>query len=520
MVADEKNKVTRAASVVGFATLLSRIGGFVRDMVIAYFFGAGPVADAFFVAFRIPNLLRRFFAEGTLTIAFIPVFTEVLKNKGKQEAEHLFRSAAGLLGLVLLGITLLGIIFAEQVVRAMAPGFATDSGTYALAVSLTRWCMPFILFISLAALAGGVLNSLEHFFAPALAPALSNLCLIFSAIAISPLVDPPVLALAIGVLLGGAVHLGFQLPFLRSRGMNFIPAWDVQNPQVRRIVKLMGPAAFGAAVYQLTVLMNTMLASMLPTGSVSFLYFADRLIHFPLGIFGIALATAVLPSLSRQAAEKNLGAMADTMIYGLRLTMFIILPAMVGLMVLARPLVDLLYLRGEFQPEDAQATAMAVTAYAGGLWAFAATRNVVQAYYALQDTKTPVKVAAVSLVINLTASLGLMMLFDHVGLAMATSISGTFNLLALLWLLHKRLGGLGVRSMLYSCIRMLLASMLMGAVVAWVGYAGFWDGLGPIMRQYARPLAAVVLGGVIYLAAAYALRVKELKELIRAFGRR
>ena len=518
MTHSEKHKVTKAAGVVGAATLLSRIGGFLRDMVIAYFFGAGPAADAFFVAFRIPNLLRRFFAEGTLTIAFVPTFTELLHNKGKSEAEHLFKSTAGLLGLILTIITALGVWLAPLVVRLMAPGFSPQDETYQLTVTLTRWCMPYILFISLTALAGGVLNSLDHFFAPAFAPVLLNVSLIAAAVWVAPHTDPPVFALALGVVAGGVVQLAFQLPYLKANQIGFWPAWDLKLPELRSIIKLMGPAVFGAAVYQITILMNTVLASLLPMGSVSFLYYAERLIQFPLGIFAIALSTAALPSLSRHAAEKNMDALVDTMLYGLRLTMFIILPAMVGLMVLSQPLVELLYMRGEFSPEDAKATAYALLAYCPGLWAVSSSRGMVQAFYALKDTKTPVKVAAASLVVNLAASLSLMFVMGHVGLALATSLASMANLVGLLWLLSKRLQDLGLGSLLGSAVKMLLASGVMGLGVAALAFGPAWS--PGLMQHYIRPLAAIGLGGVLYLGMSLLLKSGELSELKQAVLRR
>lgn len=511
--AGEKQKVTRAAGVVGAATLASRVGGFVRDMVIAFFFGAGPAADAFFVAFRIPNLLRRLFAEGALTIAFIPVFTEVLKQKGKDEAYLLARSTYGVLALALLAVCALGALFAPEVVRVMAPGFQPDGQSYGLAVTLTRWCLPYIFFVSLTALAAGVLNSTGHFFAPAVSPVLLNLCLIASAALLAPRMDPPVMSLAVGVILGGLGQLLMQLPYLKARGLSFKPAWDLANPALKRVAKLALPAAFGAAVYQLTVFINTVLASLLPTGSVSYLYYADRLIEFPLGIFAIAVSTAILPSLSRQAADGDHAALIDTMGFGLRLTMFINLPAMVGLIVLAQPLVLLIFARGEFGSAEAVATTGALWGYAAGLWAFAALRSVLPAFYAMKDTITPVKVGIVTLAINLAASLALMGPLKHTGLALATSISGAANLGLLLWLLRRRLGPLGGRRILGSVLRASLGSLVMAAVVAGVTYGFEWGEAGGIISRYVRPLVGVLAGAVVYMALAWLLRMPELGEL-------
>ncbi len=506
--------MARAAGVVGLATLASRITGFARDMVIAYFFGAGAAADAFFVAFRIPNLLRRLFAEGTLTIAFVPVFTEVLAKKGKEEAFLLARSTFSLLALALLLTCALGITFSQQVVLIIAPGFGAGGPSHALAVELTRWCFPYIFFISLTALAAGVLNSLNHFFAPAASPVLLNLAFIGCAAAFSRVTDPPVLSLAYGVILGGAAQFLVQLPYLRARGVSLRPAWDIKNPYLGRILKLMGPAAFGAAVYQLTVLINTMLASWLPTGSVSYLYYADRLIEFPLGIFAIAVSTAILPSLSRQAANADHQALVQTMGYGLRLTMFINLPAMAGLLVLAQPLVELLFARGEFGPESSRATAQALMGYGVGLWAAAGVRSVLPAFYALKDTRTPVKVGFFCLLVNLAVSLALMKPLAHVGLALATSASGAVNMLALLWLLRQRLGPLGARRIALSSLRVSLASLVMAAAVGAVAYLPDW-GVSAWLKA-ARPIAAMTVGVAVFFLAAWGLRLPELRELWEA----
>lgn len=518
--ASEEHRIARAAGVVGLATLASRVGGFVRDLVIAYFFGAGPAADAFFVAFRIPNLLRRLFAEGTLTIAFIPVFTEVLAQKGKQEALLLARSTYGLLALILLVVCALGMTFSPQVVHVMAPGFVPGHPAREIAVLLTRWCFPYIFFVSLAALSAGVLNSMDHFFAPAASPVLLNLCLILSPALLAARLDPPVLSLGVGVILGGAAQLMLQVPFLRARGVSLLPGWDLRNPHLRRILRLIGPAVFGAAVYQVTVAMNTILASYLPKGSVSFLYYADRLIEFPLGIFAIAVSTAILPSLSRQASQGDHQALKQTMAYGLRLTMFINLPAMVGLIVLAEPLVLLLFTRGQFDLHSARATAHALVGYGLGLWAFAAVRSVLPAFYALKDTTTPVKVAGFCLIINLGVSLVLMRPLLHVGLALATTVSGAVNFLVLLWYLRQRLGPLGGRELLHSSLRVALASAVMGLAVWLVAYGPDWGQSGGYLRRAVRPLAGMGVGAVVYLLTARLLGLKELGEIWRVVRRR
>lgn len=516
----EKSKVTRAAGVVGLATLASRLGGFVRDLVIAYFFGTGPAADAFIVAFRIPNLLRRLFAEGTLTIAFIPVFTELLIKKGKEEAVLVARSTYTILAMILLAFCALGIAFAPQVVRAVAPGFTPGGDTFGLAVTLTRWCLPYIFFISLVALAGGVLNSLGHFFAPAVAPLLMNLSVIAAALTLHDYAQPPVLSLAFGVVVGGVIQLLAQIPYLDHYRVNMRPAFALRHPAIKRIGRLMLPAIFGAAVYQLAVFTNTLLASYLEGGSVSYLYYADRLIQFPLGIFAIAVGTAVLPSLSRQAAEGDHKALIETMGFGLRLTVFINLPAMVGLLVLAQPLVLLLFARGEFDLNSAAETAWAVGGYGAGLWAFASVRAVVPAFYAMKDTKTPVYVATASLVAMVATSLLLMGPLKHLGLALATSVSGVVNLAGLLWMLRRKVGPLGMRDILTAAVRMCLLAVVMGLAVAAVAYLIDWGSLGSWPRRYLRPLAAVLGGVLVYLGLARAWSMPELGQVMDMIRRR
>lgn len=518
--ASEKHKVTRAAGVVGAATLASRVGGYVRDMTIAYFFGASVATDAFVVAFRIPNLLRRLFAEGSLTVAFIPVFTEVLHKQGKDEAMLVARSTYTVTALLLAAICALGMVFAPDLLRLIAPGFQPGKETFDLAVTLSRWCLPFIFFISLVALAGGVLNSLGHFFVPAVTPLLLNLSIITSAFLLSDRVDPPILSLALGVLIGGVLQLLMQLPLLKHFGAAVRPALALAHPALRRIGRLMVPAIFGAAVYQLAVVINTILASWLPSGSVSYLYYADRLIQFPLGIFAIAVGTAVLPSLSRQAAQGDHPALIETMGYGLRLTIFINLPAMVGIMVLAEPLVLMLFARGEFDLTSARQTAWAVLGYGFGLAGFSGVRAVVPAFYALKDTKTPVIVAGVSLVAMVGVSLLLMRPLAHTGLALATSTAGVVNLVGLLWSLRRKVGPLGMRAVFLAGLRMLAAAAAMGLVVAALAYLPDWGGVGSLGRRYLRPLVAVVVGTVVYLALARLLRLSELGDLRSMVARR
>lgn len=517
----EKKKLTKAAGVVGLATLLSRVTGFVRDMAIAYLFGAGPAADAFFVAFRIPNLLRRLFAEGALTIAFIPIFTETLMLRGIDEARQLARSTSGLLCLSLLLVCTLGMVFSQEALSLIAPGFSQDSVTYSLAVSLTRWCFPYIFFVSLAALCSGILNSQEHFLAPAISPVLLNLCLVGAAFLL--VMEPPVMALAVGVLVGGAAQVLIQLPHLKAKGMSIVPSFKWQNPALMRILKLMLPAAFGAAIYQITVLANTIMASFLPSGSVSYLYYADRLVEFPLGIFAVALSTAVLPSLSRQAVAGDYPAMVETFNYGFRITMFICLPAMVGLLLLGGPIISAFFGRGEFGAHAISATTSALWGYGVGLWAFAGLRAVLPAFFALKDTKTPVKVGAICLVINIGVGLVFMQIWQHTGLALATSISSAANLAMLLWILRRKVGPLGFKAIVKSSARIMLASAIMALAVWGLGYGldqhvNWRTGGG--LSACLLLVGLVAAGGLAYMGAAKLLRLDELSELRKIIQRK
>lgn len=461
----ENTKVTRAAGVVGTATFLSRILGFVRDVVIAGFFGAGLASDAFFVAFRIPNLLRRLFAEGSLTVAFIPVFSEYLTRHGREEAFKLARSAMRMLSIILAATAVAGILAAPLIVHIIAPGFTNSPEKYQLCVDLTRFMFPYIFFIGLVALCMGILNVLGHFAAPALAPVFLNLAMIISVLLLSPRLERPVFGLAVGVLLGGLLQLLLQIPFLLKNGVRFWQKTKIYHPGLKRIGLLMLPAVFGAAVYQINMVIGTLLASLLPEGSVSYLYYADRLVQFPLGIFAIATATAVLPSLSKQVAEKDFDGLRETFCHAMNFVLFITIPAMAGLVVLREPIVRLLFERGAFDAATVRLTAVALLYYCAGLWAFAAVRIVVSMFYALQDTKTPVKMAVVSIGVNIVMGIVLMGPLKHGGLALATSLASVVNLLLLVWALRRKIGMLGWRSIMVSAGRSLAASLLMGCAV-------------------------------------------------------
>ncbi len=503
----ETKRVTRAAGVVGAATLLSRIFGFLRDMAIAGFFGAGMGADAFFVAFRIPNLLRRLFAEGSLSIAFIPVFTDYLENRGREEAFDLARSALRVLSAILAAITLLGILLAPLLIRVIAPGFADSPDKMALTVVLTRITFPYIFFICLVALCMGILNVLGHFAAPALAPVFLNLAIILSVFFISPHLAQPAVGLAFGVLMGGILQLLLQAPFLISKGFRFWERATFFHPGLIRVGKLMLPAVFGAAVYQINILVGTLLASLLPEGSVSYLYYADRLVQFPLGIFAIALATAVLPSLSRHAAKRDMAGLHRTFGQAINLILFITLPSMVGLIVLREPIVALLFERGAFGMQTTSRTAEALLYYSIGLWAFSAVRIVVATFYALEDTRTPVQTATISIIANILLSMLLMGPLKHAGLALATSLASMINLILLIRRLRERLDGAGWTESAKSACKSLICSAIMGAIVWGVAFR-----LLPVEGGGGLSRGAQIGGAIAAGCLTYALMAKVMKS--------
>jgi putative peptidoglycan lipid II flippase len=540
---DEVGRITRAVGVVSFFTLLSRVMGLLRDMVIGYLFGTQGAADAFFVAFRIPNLLRRLTAEGALTAGFIPVFTDYLTNQGKEEAVRVARIISTFAALFLGLLTLLGMLFAFPLTRLFAPGFLADEEKFTLTVFLTRLMFPYIFFVSLVALAMGVLNSLRHFMAPALSPVLLNLSIIACALLSSPFLQEPVIGLGYGVLLGGIAQLLFQLPYLSHHGFSYAPDFHFRHPALRRLLFLMGPALFGAAVYQINVLVSTIFASMLPEGSVSYLYYADRLLQFPLGIFAVALGTAALPSFSSLVAKKDFAQLRAGLSHSLRLVNFISLPATLGLMVVSVPVFSLFFQRGAFDASATQNTAQALIYFSLGLWGISGSKLVVPVFYALEDTRTPVWVGFCSFLLNLLLSLilvgeltagsdsdrltqaiaslshtlGLFSL-SHGGLALATSISSTVHFLTLLIILHRRLGRFPFSEFPVSFLRNLVNALLMALPLFFIVRTVDWVGSdGTVLTHAAVFLLLLAMGILLYLALSFLLRSSEW-EFVRELG--
>lgn len=425
----------RSSGVVGVMTMLSRVLGLVRDMVIARYFGAGAGADAFFVAFKIPNFLRRLFAEGAFSQAFVPVLSSYREQQSVDEVRGLVNAVAGSLGLVLLGVTLVAMLGAPLLTAVFAPGFLGDDLKFALASDMLRITFPYLLLISLTAFAGGILNSYDRFAIPAFTPVLLNLAMIGAAIFLTPLMDTPVMALAWGVFIAGALQLFFQLPFLMRLGLLPRPRVDYRHEGVRRILKLMVPALFGVSVSQINLLLDTVLASFLQTGSVSWLYYSDRLSELPLGVFGIAIATVILPSLSRKHAAASADQFAATLDWAVRAVLLIGVPAAIALGLLAEPLIATLFHYGEVTDRDVAMSAQSLRAYSAGLLAFMLIKVLAPGFFAREDTSTPVKIGIIAMIANMVFNLALIFPLAHAGLALATSLSAWLNA----WLLWRGL---------------------------------------------------------------------------------
>ncbi len=495
----------RALATVSGMTLLSRILGFVRDFVIARTFGAGMATDAFFVAFRLPNLLRRMFAEGAFSQAFVPILAEYRNRKGEAEAHLLVNRVATALALVVAAISLIGILAAPLIIYISAPGFSTDAEKFALTVELTRITFPYILFMSLVALSGGILNTWSRFAIPAFTPVLLNLSFIGMALFAAPWFDPPVLALAWAVFIGGVLQLALQLRPLARIGM--LPRFDLKlsDPGVRRVATLMLPAMLGVSVAQVSLLINTIFASFLPSGSVSWLYYADRLMEFPAGLLGAALGTILLPSLSRLHADRNPVEFSATLDWGLRLTLMLTLPAALSLAILAVPLISTLFQHGAFTADDVLQTRLALMAYSVGLTGLILVKILAPGFYAQQDIRTPVRFAIITLVATQAMNLAFIIPFRHAGLALSIGLASLLNA----GLLYRALRQRGVFQPLPGwsgfAWRVAVALAVLGALL-WFGMGEASSWLEERALDRVTRLALLVSAGIAsYFAVLFAL---------------
>jgi len=510
----EARRITRSAGVIGFATFLSRILGLVRDIVVAHSFGAKMSADAFYAAYRIPNFLRELFAEGSMSAGFIPVFTEYLTIRSREEARELANVVFTILILILLSVTIVGILISPIIVRMLAPGFVSDPDKYRLTILLTRVMFPYLLFIGLAALAMGILNSLRSFLFPALSPVVLNIVIILSVLLLSPRLGRPIVGVAIGVLIGGFFQFLIQIPSLIKKGMVLRPSLKPSHPGLKRIGGLWLPFSLSSSVNMINVFIGSILASFLVTGSFSYLFYGMRFIHFPLGIFGVAVATAILPSLSGYAARGEMERLRETFSFGMRLVLFVMVPSMIGLVVLRIPIVNTVLQRGEFDYIATIGTSQAVLYYGLGLWAFGGIRIVLQAFYSLQDTKTPVKVALLGVSSNILFSLILMIPLKHGGLALANSISAGLSLLILTSVLRKRLGRIDGRRIVASLCKILIGSAFMGIIGWLVSRDPIWSIDGYLLYKVAILCGVVSLSVGVYLGMMYLLKSEEFSFLM------
>ena len=501
-----KREISRAAGIMGIFTLASRITGLIREGVVAYLFGAGMTTDAFFVAFRIPNLFRRLLAEGSLTVAFIPVFSEYRASHTEDETRKMVHAVFSVAVAFLIAFVVLGILFSPLLIRIFAPGFVVDPQKFNLTVLLNRVMFPYLLLVSLMALAMGVLNSVNHFSSPAFAPVLLNLSMIAIPFLCYSFFVPPIISLGVAVLVGGMFQYAIQIRPLEKVRLGFRWRWDPRHPGVHKIFRLMGPSVFGTAVYQLNILITTFMASWLQEGAISYLWYSGRVFEVIQGVFVIAIATATLPTLSRKVAQKDRSGVEEALSYSLRMVLWVTIPASVGLVLLAQPISKVLFERGLFTAAMTEKTASALWAYALGLAPLGAVRVLVQSFYAYQEMKAPVWIAFYTFLLNLILSVVLMFPMQHTGLALATTLSVFFQLALLTRSLHKRYA-LSVWSPLGKWLLKTLSIASVMGLSVW-GATSFLNASTPLGL-----LGVIGLGVLVFIALNKLFRSEELGEL-------
>jgi putative peptidoglycan lipid II flippase len=510
------SRLARSAGLISIATLASRVLGVVRETVLAYYFGASAAMDAYNVAFRIPNLLRDLFAEGAMTAAFIPAFTRTIETRGREHAWRLGNLVINALVVITGVAALLGILFAAPITALIASEFAEVPGKLELTTTLTRVMLPFLTTVAVAVAMMGMLNSLRRFFIPALSPAMFNVATILCAVGLVPVMRrigwPPIMAIAIGTLFGGLGQMAIQWPVLRKEGFRYRPILDFSNPELRQILHMMIPGTLGVAAVNINVLVNTYLAAAQP-GAVSWLGYAFRLMYLPIGLFGVSIATAALPDVSRHAAADDLAAIRGAVSSALRMMLMLNVPAMVGLLALAEPIVAMLYQRGHFTPADTAATASALFFYAPGLLGYSIVKIASPTFYSLGDSRTPVVVSITSVAINLVLNVVLFRIMGFRGLALGTAIAAGFNAVTLLFLLRRRLGGIDGRRLSSALIKISIAAAVMGVVTMLASHA--LEGWFPADRESARIIrvgGSIVAAVAVLMVAARLLRIEEFTE--------
>ncbi len=512
--------LARSAGIIGTATLTSRVLGLVRDQVLAFLFGAGNAMDAFNVAYRIPNLMRDLFAEGAMSAAFVPTFTRRLTQRGRASAWQLGNQLINALVVITSLIVLAGMIFARPLTEFLAGDYATVPGKLELTVTLTRILLPFLTLVAVAAALMGMLNSLNRFFTPALSPAMFNVGIILSALVLVPIAPTlgldPIIAIAIGAMIGGVGQIALQVPTLLREGYRYRAELNPSDPGLREILRLVGPGTLAGAGVQINLLVNTILATGEGTGAVSWLNYAFRLMYLPIGLFGVSIATATLPAVSRYAARADLDGVRQTVSTALRMMLMLTVPAQVGLIVLAYPIVGLIFERGSFASSDTAATASALAFYAPGLLGYSAVRIVVPCFYALKNSVTPMLVSMASVALNIVLNVILVRQMGYRGLALGTSIAALFNAGVLLYLLRKRTGGLDSGRLLVAFVKISIAAAIMGAaslaVHTWL--LSVWPGPDFVSRL-GRIGASIGTGLVVLVCGAHLLRINEWNQAQR-----
>lgn len=510
----ENKQLTKNAGKTASGTVVSRILGYIRDMLVANLFGAGMFADAFYAAFRIPNLFRRLFGEGSFSAAFIPVFSQYLHTKDKSETQRFLNAVFTALVIILLAISVLGMFFAPVLVKIIAWGFTGDPEKMQLTIELTRLMFPFIFFICLAAFLLAVLNTLQSFFLPALAPAALSFSEITYMLAVAPLLASgnQIKGLAISVIFGGALHFFIQYPKFKSMGWSLKFKIDFRHPGIKKIAFLMIPSIIGLSVDQINSFVDTICASFLAEGSITALYYSNRLMQLPLAVFGLAFASVSLPAMSKAYAQKDMATLKNSLNYSVRFTIFTLLPAAAGLMVIGLPVIKLLFEHGKFDAFASIMTNSALFYYSLGLPAYAMAKIFANAFYSFQDTKTPVKTAVWAMILHVALCVVLMRPMGVGGLALATSAASYFNLLLLIFYLRKRIGKLGLKKIVFSGIKSVISAAATGAAA--------WYMCAVSDNLFIAVPAAVISGVLVFLIFSKLLKSEELETFMRIYEKK
>lgn len=509
-----KNSIIKSTGIVALSTLASRVLGFLRDMLMASYFGASGATDAFFVAFKIPNMFRRFVAEGALTVSFIPVYTDYLINKGERDALELAQKTFTALLILLFGIITLGEIFSPEIVRLFAYGF-DDPVKISLTVDLTRIMFPYLFFVSLVAFSMGILNSHGYFFAPSFAPVLLNVGMIAGIVYFSAFFNKPLYGVGVGVLLGGVIQVILQVPYLVRSGFRLKISVDFKHPGIRKIFIMIGPLLFAMAIYQINILLGIVLASSLKEGSISYIYYSDRLIELVLGVFIVSIANVILPEMSRLTSTYNMDKLKKIYISSIQGALFLAIPATVALMAVGFPIISVFFMRNKFTAVDVNMTYMALFYAAIGISSISIIRITTPAFYSLKNTIVPVISGVINLVIFI--SLGYVLMHTklaHAGITLANSISLTVQMLILLIVLRLKIGRLNLRGLLKSVCKYITASIIMMLVITYI--SGFVDWVSDgIVKRLVYLVMIVISGGTVYFIACFAMKADEVVYLVK-----